>query len=78
MPANVRIPAATLEHYVESAFRAGEPLSRDELIQHAVVSGAPALVIEVLENLNEIQQFYSVQQVVQPLRGQGFLTDYRR
>ncbi len=78
MAASVRVPWVTVERYIGDAFGQGEPLSRDDLIQHAMIRSAPALVIEVLQQLNEVQQFYSLQQVNLPLRSQGYITDYRR
>lgn len=78
MATNVRVPWTTVERYVSELFEQGGPVSRDDIILHAVTRQAPALVIEVLEHLNEAQQFYSLQQVNAPLRTQGYLTDYRR
>lgn len=78
MAANVRVPWVTVERYLSEAFDDGGPLTRDDIIHHAVTRQAPSLVIEVLEKLNEAQQFYSLQQVNLPLRSQGYLTDYRR
>jgi hypothetical protein len=78
MAASVRVPWVTVERYLADAFEPGEPMTRDDLIQHAIIRGAPALVIEVLEKLSDVQQFKSLDQVNRPLRNQGYTTDYRR
>ena len=78
MAASVRVPWVTVERYLADAFEQGEPLSRDDLIMHATIRRAPALVIEVLQQLNEAQKYYNLQQVNQPLRSRGYITDYRR
>ena len=78
MAASVRVPWLTVERYLADAFEQGEPLSRDDLIHHAIIRNAPALVIEVLEKLNDVQQYYSLEQVNRPLRHQGYTTDYGR
>lgn len=78
MAANVRVPWVTVERYLADAFDQGDALTRDELIVHACARSAPALIIEVLEHLNEVQQYHSLKQVNQPLRSQGLLTDWGR